>query len=426
MTLTIVGLFITSGLMVIPSGVRAQQQGMPDLAVTHIGWRFPVMEGNELLGTIYVENQGASAVETGFWIELGYAERPGFWQQVVETQQIWMDPPIQAGEIKGVGFTTTGLATNTANFIATADSTDLIQEVDETNNVGYLCRIAVGVAPGSSVSIPIYVRNGNLQSADSFSIGMDETTVPSGWVVSGGIPPTSIDSPPGGNVVVAETIYVPEDALINPTLKLRAIRQSDGQITDIRIKIITTPEMGISFNPYLNDISVIGTDEIDSEVSVISEIILQTRAISVTKYTVTNNRGQYLSAIVEMVSTKNLNLIKIKEIDYNGILTIEPKNNLFLTVFKIDDGALTKYYQNMRYSQDMHIQTFYDSNTDTTTFSSSINGNQSTENLQGWQGVGVRILDGELVPIRLDTTEPMQPLCTNWMCWVWCIGLRLL
>jgi hypothetical protein len=418
MALAIVSMLIMGGLMALPSKVLAKT-GQPDLQVRSLGVRYPMIEGASLPVTIYVENVGSAATGAGFWIDFNYASSPGFWQSPDETRQIWVDKSIKAGEIYGVCFSTTTLSTGSFNFAASLDTTDVISEIDEANNNGNVCFVAVDAAPGTMVSVPIYLMNTNLNSAESFVVGADETTLPDGWGITGGIPPETVDSPPGGNVVAYERIYVPEDAIINPTIRIGATRQSDGTDQSVYIKVITTPEIGFSFNPYLNEFFVTGSDEADTQVTVTSEILSTTGVKTVSKYTVTNSIGGYTSAIVEMVSTNGLNMFKICEIDYNGILTITPDHNLFVTTFLVKDGVLKQYNQNMQYSSDASSITHYDSKAIATTFKTYIDGESTDATIDGWQGLGVRVNNGHVDWVRLDTSDPMQPMmCPNQYPWV--------
>jgi hypothetical protein len=414
--LGIVSLMIMGGLMVLPSKVLAKN-GQPDLQVRSLGVRYPMIEGEELPVTVYVENAGNAATGAGFWIDFNYASTPGFWQSPDETRQIWVDKSIRAGEIYGVCFTTTALSTGSFNFAASIDVTGEIAETDESNNGGNMCLVAVDAVPGTVVTVPVYFRNTNLNSAESFLVGADETTLPEDWSITGGIPPETIDSPPGGNAVAIEHIYVPEDAMINPTIRIGATRQSDGADQSVYIKVITTPEIGLSFNPHLNELFVTGSDVADTQVTVTTETLSTTGVKTVSKYTVTNSQGVYTSAIVEMISAKGLNMFKICEMDYNGALTITPDQNLFVTTFNVKDGVLKQYNQVMLYSPEALSLTHYDSKALSTSFRTYLEGESTYATIDGWQGLGVRISNGEIRQIRMDTTDPTQPCCANGYCW---------
>ena len=196
---TIVCVMLMSGMMVLPSSVLAKQ-GQPDLIVRGIGWVYPVETGESLHVTVTVENVGEAPVQDGFWVELRYAALSGFWQEATDTYQIWVNPPIKAGEIKAVETDIVALNSHQVNFEATADTTNLIAEQDEDNNELHRCLIAVGAAPGSTMSAPVYLRNERLDIVETFTIEVDASTIPEGWEFAGGIPPTTVTAAPGANV----------------------------------------------------------------------------------------------------------------------------------------------------------------------------------------------------------------------------------
>lgn len=414
-----------SGLMVLPSNVVAQE-GQPDLTVKKIGWRFPAVDGEDLPVTIYIENIGDASVQTGFWLEFNYATLSGFWQEATETLQIWVEPPIGAGEIKGIEFTTTALNTHQVNFGATIDTSDVIAEFDEENNHWQGCSIAVEAIPGSSITVPIYLRNERIDIVETFTVEVDEASIPDGWGFVGGLPPTTVTAAPGGNVVLSEGAIVPADTTSNPTIRINARRQSDGASQFIAIRVLTTPEIGFSFNPYTEEVFVTGIDDIESEVSVTSEIISERGHVTLAKYTVTNTRGQYTSALVRMISTRNHNMFEIREIDYNGVVTITPEKNMFVTTYLVKNGELKHFHQYMKYGDpDVQLRTFYNAKDDQTTMVGEIVGEDIRATFDGFDGLGMRILNEKVFPIRLDTSDTAQPLCPNVVCVYCAIGLGL-
>ena len=421
LSLLIVGAMIMSGVMALPSTVVAknsnQIQGTADLVVEAFNWRFPIVTGEELPVTIYVKNIGTAPVDAGFEIQVDYAELSGFWQQPTETFYIWVEPPIGVGEIKAVEFTTTALNTYQANFEAQLDSLDNIVELDENNNYRHICLISVEAAPGSILSVPVYARNVNLYMGDIFTIAADETRIPDNWDMSGGLPPSNVPASPGANVALSEIITVPLDTTINPVFRINATRQSDGEAQSTFIEFLTTPEMGFSFSPFLNEFTVMGADSIDSETIVTSEVISQQGPLSLTKYTVTNSRGQYTSATIRMISTNHLNMFEITEIDYNGVETIIPEENFFMTTFLVKNGELKHFNQYMRYNPDLYVIASYDRKTDTSTMTGAENGEQFKTTFDGFDAMGTRVFDAHLASIRLDTSDPNVPLCPNVNCW---------
>jgi hypothetical protein len=407
----IVCVMLLSGMMVLPSNIVAEQ-GQPDLVVRNIGWVFPVKQGEELPVTVYIENIGSAPVQKGFWIEINYAEQSGFWQEATETHTIWIDPPIKIGEVKAVDFTSFGLNTHQANFEVSLDTTNAIMELNEMNNYKHVCSIAIGATPGSSISTPVYLRNERIDITETFIIEVDPSTVPDGWGFTGGLPPTTVTALPGGNVVLSETAIVPTDTILNSVFRLNATRQSDGAVQSIAIRVVTTREIGFSFNPYQNEFSVWGVDQIDSEFTLTTELISKRGAVSYTMYTVTDNLGQYTSATVKSTNTKNLNMFEIIEINYNGLVTITPDANMFLTTFLVDNNELRHFNQYMNYGPIQSAHTQYNINLDQTT----IRDDESTTTLNGFNALGVRISNGKVLPIRLDTRDPSVPLCPNRWC----------
>ena len=69
-----------SGMMVIPSVIGAEP-GYKDIAVCGVSYIFPIVEGEDIEGTIYMKNIGSEEINTGFWVEINYAENIGFWQE---------------------------------------------------------------------------------------------------------------------------------------------------------------------------------------------------------------------------------------------------------------------------------------------------------------------------------------------------------
>jgi len=403
----VVSTFVMSSLMVIPSTVFAQQvREAPDLVVRNIAWKFHVVEGEDLPVTVYVENIGTAPVQTGFWIEVKYAGLSGFWQEAIETHQIWVNPPIIEGTIKAVKFTTTALNTHQANFEASLDTTNTITETNENNNIKHNCDIIVEGIPGTSISVPIYVRNERTDMWETFTIEADETTIPGGWGFTGGLPPTTVQAAPGNNVIQSEGITVPMDTSKNAYIMLNTTRESDGASQSIAIRVITTPEMGFSFNHYTNELIVSGVNQIGAEVFVSSELISEIGHKTVTKYTVTNTRGQSISAVVMMKSVKQLNTFEITEIEYNGIAIITPDDSQFLTKFRLDkNGEVERYYQYMSYGSEIYSETNYDErDNQTTMIGKGPAGNHWVE-FDGLEALGVIINNERIIPARLDTTN---------------------
>ncbi|MDO9538263.1 MAG: CARDB domain-containing protein [Thermoplasmata archaeon] len=414
--IAIVSMIFLSGMMVLPTTVEAQQ-GLPDLVVKNIGWRFPVMEDEVLLGTVYIENTGTASVEDGFWINVNYATLPGFWQEATESLQLWVEPPIRAGEIKAVAFTTTALTTHQTNFDVDLDIFNNIVESDEDNNQMHACLIAVGGAPGSSLRVPIYLRNEMLM-AQTFTVEVDETTIPDGWGFEGGLPPTTITAAPGGNVMLSESITIPADTIENPIFRLNAMRHSDNQLQSIFIKVLTTPEIGFSFNPYTKIFTAWGVDHLQqSDFTISSTILSQEGYKTVEEFTVTNDRGQYVRATLEIVSTKHLHMYEILEINYNGVTTIIPEENRFLTMFNVDkNGQLQRFSQSMNYAPEIYTFTRYDGKYDQTIMEYKNLEEKLTVTFDGFDALGVRIENQNILSIRLDTSDTSVPLCVNFSC----------
>ncbi len=417
-SLLVIGLLVFSGLAIMPATVVQAEQRQPDLVVRKIAWLFPVKEGEELPITVFIENVGESPVEDGFWMKVNYAELAGFWQKPEETLDIWVEPPIKAGEVKAVGFSTIALGMYQGNFDVTLDTTNNIVESNEYNNIGNDCIISVNVAPGTSTTGTVYLRNENSATSETFTIDVDGSTIPEGWEISGGIPPTQVTVSPGGNFALSETLIIPEDTILNKAIKLNATRQSDGASQSIFLLVQTTPEIGFSFNPYINDFSVWGVDSIDSDVSISSEIISQFGPISETRYTITNTQGQYISTIVKMISTRHLNMFEISNIDYNGVITINPDNNLFLTSFKTDHNNEIKHFYQKTHSSLIKVDAFYNTIYDQTKIRYQIDDERSTATYDGFEALGARVVNGEVFAIRLDTRDNAEPMCPNYPgCW---------
>ncbi len=421
-SLLVIGLLVFSGLAIMPATAVQAEQRQPDLVGKGIGAVYPVIEGEELPMTIYIENIGDADVEDGFWMELKYAETAGFWQEPTETFDIWVEPPIRAGGIKGVKYVVEALASYQVNFELVLDTTDTIAESNEGNNVGHECVIPLDIAPGTSATDTIHVRNENIMAQETFTLEADESTIPEGWVLQGAIPPTEITAQPGENVAVSETLYVPENTILNQAIKLNVTRQSDGASQSIYILVQTTPEMAFSFNPYTEVFTVWGVDTVNSEVNITSEVISQIGLITTTKYTVTNTRGQYISSIVKMVSTKHLNFYEITELDYNGVITIIPEDNFFLTTFKTDkNNGLVHFHQVMRYDDNMNMLVRYKRKSDETILFGKTLEEKITATFSGFDALGVKILNGGIHPTRLYVSDKNEPMCpnpclTSWAC----------
>ena len=338
---------------------------------------------------------------------------PGFWQEATESFQLWVEPPIRAGEIKAVAFTTTALNTHQANFEANLDILNSVAESNEDNNQMHACLIAVDGAPSSSISVPVYLRNVRTDIVETFLVEADETTIPDGWIFAGGIPPTTVTALPGGNEILSESTVVPADTTTNPIIKISATRESDGESQSILIKVLTTPEIGFSFNPYTDEFTVWGVDQLQqSDFETTSTIIYENEGKTIEAFTVINDRGQYVQATLEIHSGKQFHMYKILEINYNGVVTITPEDNMFLTTFLVKNGELRHFFQYVKYGPEKYSHNLYNVNTETMTFRANIDGEHSVTNFDGFEASGVRMWDGEVQPIRLDTTgDTAQPMC---------------
>ncbi|MFO7991528.1 MAG: CARDB domain-containing protein [Thermoplasmata archaeon] len=414
-SLLVIGLLVFSGLAILPATVTRAEQGQPDLVVKNIGWVFPVKEGEELPVTVYVENVGDADVDDAFWLEVEYSDTFGFWQEPTERFDIWVEPPIKAGEIKGVEFTTTALETHQVDFEAFLDTTEVITESNEENNKGHLGVLSIEVPPGTTATGSVHVRNEGLTS-DTFTIEADESTLPEGWELSGGIPPTQVTAQPGENVALSETLIVPEDTIMNPAIRFNATRQSDGEEQEVYLQVQTTPEMGFSFNPYIDEFSVWVVDSADTEVSITSEIISEFGPISVTEYTATNTNGNYLGVTVNRIKTRHLNMYEITELDYNGEITITPDDNRFITTFNVKNDELKHYHQKMISNPETAFNTRFNIRDELTTIEGTLNGERVTLTLDDFHGLGARITNGQIYPLRLDTRDTTTPCCTNQLC----------
>ncbi len=409
----IVSMVFLSGMMVLPSSVQAKQ-GQPDLIVRGIGWVYPVETGDSLPVTVTVENIGEASVQHGFWAELHYAELSGFWQEATETYQLWVEPPIRAGEIKAIETTIVALNTHQVNFEAIADTTNLITEVDENNNEFHRCLIAVGATPGTSISVPVFLKN-EMLFGDVFTVSVDESTIPEGWGFAGGLPPTIVTAVPGGNVQLSESAIIPLDTTTNPVFYLSATRQSDLASQTIMIKVITTPEIGFSLNPYTNEFSMWGADHTQqSDFVASSTIISENGHKRVEQFTVTDYEGQYVQATLEILSTRQHFEYSILEINYNGVITITPENNRFLTTFLVNNGELNQFFQYSIYSPGNYAFTHYDSINNETEITAIIDSGQpNIGTYYGWEAMGSRIESGKIVATLLDTSDPSEPCCAN-------------
>lgn len=413
LTTTIVCVMIMSGLMALPTSVDAKK-GQPDLAVKNMSWIYPVIEGEDVPFVVYVYNQGNAPVETGFWLKVNYAELPGFWQEPTVTHQIWVEPPIKAGTKKAVEITLTALTTHQMNIEAILDTTNIIAETNEENNEGHVCLVSVGAERGSPVSVPIFLRNENLFGGETFTVEADPSKIPDGWSFSGGVPPTTVTAAPGGNVALSEGTIVPGDTHLNPVFRINATRQSDRDTRIMYIKVLSSPEIGFSFSPFLNEFCTMGIDQIESDETLTKTILEEKGYMTIEEHTVTNIYGQYVKATLEMHSNNHMNMYKILEINYNGETTIIPENNMFLTTFGLDDdGNLKHYYQYMKCDSENYQHTYYDAKENQTTMKGKLDGKDFVITFDGFDAVGVRILNDQIATARLDTRDLSIPLCMN-------------
>lgn len=423
----VVSMFLMSGTMMVPSVLGTQEgkntDDLPDLAVRNIAWMSPVIAGYDLPVTIYIENIGNTPVQIGFWIDVNYASQSGFWQIGTETHQIWVAPPINEGICKAVEFTTTALNTEQANFEVLLDTTNTIEELNENNNIKQRCSVAIGVAPGTSFTTPVYLRNERLDITDIFTVEVNTATLPEGWTFLGGVPPTTIEAAPGGNVVLSETVIVPEDNIKNAKIIINASRQSDGELKFLEIFVITSPEIGIYFTPYTNEFIVSGSSYLASNIEVTSTIISEKGNKKVTNYTVTDDSGHYITATIETLSTRNNFIYQILELNNNGIVTIL-ENNRFKITFLIDQYNELKYlHQEMIYEKSI-LYSYIDYNSikdQTIMIGESAIGPHNLE-FNGIASLSVRTWNNNIIPMRLDTEdyETWAIGIPGFCCWIDC------
>ena len=197
--------------------------------------------------------------------------------------------------------------------------------------------------------------------------------------------------------------------------RINATRLSDGSSQFIYLKVLTTPEIGFSFNPYLNEFSIWDADQTQQwGHDITSSIISENKGKTVEAFTVTNDEGHYVQAILEIHRNKQSFMYKILEINYNGVVTITPEDNMFLTTFIVQNGELKHFFQYSRYSPDIYAFTSYDSRNDETTIKLVMDSEETAiGSYDGWDALGSRIESGRIIAGLLDTSDPSQPCCHN-------------
>jgi len=420
-TIAIVGMIFLSGMMMMPTTVEAKND-LPDLAVRNIAWRSPVQKDELLPVTIYIENIGNAPVDCGFWIEVNYAEFPGFWQEAAESHNIWVNPPIKEGQCRAVEFTTIALNSECANFEVSVDTTNEIIESNEYNNVRHRCSIAIGVAPNTSFTTQLFLRN-EMLFTDSFIIEINPTTLPDGWGFLGGIPPSTITAQPGGNIILSETVIVPNDATLNARIQVNATRVSDGDFRFVEIYVITSPEIGIYFTPYTNELIVSGSSYLGHYLESTSTLITDKGIFKITKYTVTDDNGRYISATIQTIHTKLCLKYTILEFDYNGVVSI-PAVNDFQIIHLIDNNnELKQYNQKMNYEKSiMYSDVRYNSKDDVTTMVGETPAGSHDLLFNGIASLSVRTWNSSIIPMRLDTNnyQTWAIGIPGFCCWIDC------